>query len=205
MSIYLERDQVTSYKSGKTSSLGLSPESEALLGEYRLIDGRVQLDKKWHFISNLPPPGVCPSCFDSGWTVATLLDAEGNLLVLECETVCVECVGPVGLEATRDLLPNTYKWVEYKSLKPVANIPVPVDVQKRLLTDIQTGEFDGHSVAFLGPTRTGKTVAASALLGRMVHLYVRAGFFEEWGHYRLPIYRINTDEWLDEYEGMEIL
>jgi DNA replication protein DnaC len=75
-----------------------------------------------------------------------------------------------------------------------------MEVQKKLISEVQSGEMYGHSVLYCGPSRTGKTVLASALLQRMIHLYVTEGFFSCFRGCHPPIYRVNADRWLEQYE-----
>jgi hypothetical protein len=110
------------------------------------------------------------------------------------------------------ILPPTYRWVDYRTLKPYPDIITPVALQQGLISEVRNGELDGHSILYCGPSGTGKTVLASAILTRMVHLYSSGGYVDKYdgnlrhfgGDYQYPIYRVNADHWIDEFESWKL-
>jgi hypothetical protein len=153
------------------------------------------LRDKWtnEGVSPRKAQSICVECLDTGYLISTVADGHGNTLTVTMDTECCYC--QAATEAKR-LLPAKYQWVDYRTLKPFADLPIPVKHQQTLLDQIRSGDLDGQSILFSGPSRTGKTVLASALCHRMVEDYIKRGFYDGYRSSRLPIYRINADRWL---------
>lgn len=154
---------------------------------------------RWSHISNEVADGICNLCCGTGQPIVRFINSDENTVTITYPT-CPHCRAA---EETRKLLPAKYQWINYRSLKPTELTPVPATVQQQMIEGLRNGDLGGHSVLWSGPSRTGKTVLASALMHSMVKQYITNGFFRRYGDRRLPIYRVNADRWLAAHVAYE--
>jgi hypothetical protein len=208
--MHLTREMLAHFRD--SGSLDLPPEVLDFLGEVKMATDApgdiagcsLSLTEKWAFPTpaylNGLGPDACHICCDTGWVCGVLADIEGNTLSYELDHACSCCPA---VEEARRRLPKKFRWVNYRYLVTESEDKVPVAIaeQRKNIDSIQNGDLDGRSVCLFGPSRTGKTVLTSALLHRMVEHYLAWGFFDQYPYHELPIYRIDADEWIAQYEA----